>query len=622
MKRRPFADVAWLNLLGTAAVLLIVIEAVRFVLGAGTAIKGNIHDFFIPLNAGYVVMQEGLAHPSLHSPFGVVYFLLSWNSLRLIEALPQWLSPDKIHMVSSLQWMALVTALFFAFRKVQDRAVGFPAWLLAVLLLITVQAKSVEVLNPLPNWYGTYNYHLWALLILQAANHYAWKGGGPKGARLAWLGALEAVLLVIAFNYKVSFFVAGCGFALLPMWYLAGWRERGLYYGSLLATGAGLMALLIVAGLPIAAYLQDLVLVARAKSVESTDVIDQAFAVLAFTVIAGQLDDGGRVVGQGAAAGWRIAALVRRYGFHAVVAGGLALGALGDFFVPWWPYAIVGLWALVCAARRIVPPAQEPADRRIVRLAAAVVVSLLAGFAMVSLTVSADNAYAISSEDRTVAEEIAFAPRDMRFVSYPVSTSFRELAASGLVVLPTAPAQALFDYSYRGDTHKSSPAVEAISGMVSADFVKDVNATAAWLREQGGAQAGSLVIAHVGFANPWPLLTGNRFPAGSLHWMHVGTTVTLRRLAALMPPLAAADVVVVPLVSVNDPEQVNLDCAFYDWNIRNGSPFVAQHLAGYNLIFLRRDGRLPPVLPEPVRQDRAAIVDRCAEVAATATDAP
>ena len=82
MKGLSFSQVRWPTLAALALIAAVLIDATRYVLGQATIIIGNVDDFFIALNAGYVVVQEGLAHPSIHSPFGEVYFLLSANSLN------------------------------------------------------------------------------------------------------------------------------------------------------------------------------------------------------------------------------------------------------------------------------------------------------------------------------------------------------------------------------------------------------------------------------------------------------------------------------------------------------------------------------------------------------------
>ncbi len=617
MKGLSFSQVRLSTLTALVVITIVLINAVRYVLGQGTALKGNVDDFFIALNAGYAVVQEGLAHPSIHSPFGVVYFFLSSNSFRLIEAFPQWLSLDKIHMITSVQWMAVISALFIALRQLQVGPKRFPLWLLAVLLVICVQAKDVAAFNPLPNWYGTYNYLLWALLILQAANHYCWKGAGPKGWAILSLGAVEAAILVLEFNYKISFFVAGCVLSLLPMFYLAGWRARAAYYGALLASAAVMTAVLAGLGVPFARYVGDVLFVARAKSVPETVVLGQICAGLAYTLIVGKVDV------QAAGAPFetarnvvaRASGFARQYAFHGLVAVAIAMGSLGDFFGPFWPYAVVGLWAVVCSSKGAAAETPEPADRWLARNVTTAVIVVLGGFSLLSLQKTADCANSDTPKE-AISEAISFTPRSLSFVNFPVSAGLDDLYASKLFAVPPDLPQRLFEYSYRRESDQILPAVQAIAILAGAGFVTSVNATANWLNAHGSAAKGTLAISHLGFANPWPLLTGNRFTAGSPHWLHVGTTVSPRQIDVYLEALSAADVTVVPLVSVNDPEQRIINCAFYDWNFRNGSRFVPQQLAGYNLIFVRKGGRLPVSEAEPVRIDASTIEQQCGDVLA------
>ena len=621
MKGLSFSQVRWPTLAALALIAAVLIDATRYVLGQATIIIGNVDDFFIALNAGYVVVQEGLAHPSIHSPFGEVYFLLSANSFRLIERFPQWLSLDKIHMFTSMQWMAVISVLFFAFRRLQDGGRKFEPWLLALLLLICVQAKDLGTLKPLPNWYGTYNYHLWALLILQAANHYCWKGRNPKGPVVFWLGVVEAFVLVIAFNYKISFFLAGCGLSLLPLFYLGGWQGRVAFYSSLLASAAIMMAALAGIGVPFLQYFHDVLFAARAKSVHTATAIGQFCVALAYMLIIGKvasrpaeaLLSETRMVSIS-----RVSEAVRRYAFHGVVAAAVAMGALGDFFSPWWPYVVVGLWAVICSSEGPTAETREPADRLLVRNVAAVLVTILAGFALLSLHVIADDANTGPTQNDAIAEAISFAPRPLSFIHFPMNAGIDDLLASKLFAIPSDLPQRLLEFSTRDESDQARPVVQAVGVMATTNYIKDVNETVVWLNEIGSAAKGTLAISHMGFSNPWPLLTGNRFTDGSPHWLHVGTTVSPRQVDAFLGPLSGADVTVVPLISVNDPEQAILNCAFYEWNIRNGGLFVPQHLAGYNLIFVRKGGRLPVSQPAPVQVDEAGIQRRCDNVLAAA----
>ena len=574
MKGLSFSQVRWPTLAALALIAAVLIDATRYVLGQATIIIGNVDDFFIALNAGYVVVQEGLAHPSIHSPFGEVYFLLSANSFRLIERFPQWLSLDKIHMFTSMQWMAVISVLFFAFRRLQDGGRKFEPWLLALLLLICVQAKDLGTLKPLPNWYGTYNYHLWALLILQAANHY-----------------------------------------------LGGWQGRVAFYSSLLASAAIMMAALAGIGVPFLQYFHDVLFAARAKSVHTATAIGQFCVALAYMLIIGKvasrpaeaLLSETRMVSIS-----RVSEAVRRYAFHGVVAAAVAMGALGDFFSPWWPYVVVGLWAVICSSEGPTAETREPADRLLVRNVAAVLVTILAGFALLSLHVIADDANTGPTQNDAIAEAISFAPRPLSFIHFPMNAGIDDLLASKLFAIPSDLPQRLLEFSTRDESDQARPVVQAVGVMATTNYIKDVNETVVWLNEIGSAAKGTLAISHMGFSNPWPLLTGNRFTDGSPHWLHVGTTVSPRQVDAFLGPLSGADVTVVPLISVNDPEQAILNCAFYEWNIRNGGLFVPQHLAGYNLIFVRKGGRLPVSQPAPVQVDEAGIQRRCDNVLAAA----
>ena len=92
--------------------------------------------------------------------------------------------------------------------------------------------------------------------------------------------------------------------------------------------------------------------------------------------------------------------------------------------------------------------------------------------------------------------------------------------------------------------------------------------------------------------------------------MHLGTSLSLDQLGQALEPLAEADVVVVPALTFDSLEEPLLRCGFYLWNQRKGGVFVPQAIAGVNMIFLRRGGRLAPGAPI-VEQDTARIERIC-----------
>lgn len=594
---------------------------------AETLIAGNIHDYFLPLNAAYVTDISGLGQEMLRSPFGPLYFLLSTASFNLIRAVPEWLSLDKIHAISSLQASLVVVALFFLFRNLQDEDRKFPLWLLAFSIMVCFQPRDVGRVNDvLPDWFGTYNNHLWAVLLLQAANHYAWRGRQPGRRTLIPLAVLEAVCLGITFNYKISFFAASACLALLPLSYVGSISQKLLYAAVSAAVFLLAAAVLAAAGFSYAQYFQNLRWAAEGKSLTLLETVLQLSGIAALLFVAFVLQcekwnypdhpPGARGASVILRFRERILQLVALIGFDLVIGGAMFLAAIGEYRLPVWPYVVMA----ACAARWSGPAEASCVGRR---PSAALLVQGFAGgwlVLLMGLGLAGQDALLKSPSPREMRTSLynslsrEIDARPLRFVLRQITyvPSLASLAETGLVDPGRGGQQALFDLSYQLQASEDRTLNPMLSAMLDNGYVDDLNAAARWLRHEAAksGQAGRLVIGSVGFANPYPFLTGNLFPRGSLHWMHLGTSLSLSQLNQALAPLAEADVVIVPALTFDSLREPLLRCGFYLWNERKGGLFVPQATAGVNMIFLRKGGLLAPGAPI-VEQDRASIERIC-----------
>lgn len=597
--------VRWSTVLALVLMVVTAYWSLQYLVQQWTVVRGHSHDFFIPIIAGDAVEQQGIGHPHLHSPFGIIYFFLSSNSYRLLMQFPAWISLDKIHMLSTFQWLGVLLVLFLAFRFLQAPPRRLSLWYLAVLLLICVQPRNFDSSSPLPTWYASYNLHLWCLLMLQAANHYCWRRAGPAVRRAAMLGFLEALVLVLAFNYKVSFFVAASGLSLLPLWYLPDWQARFSYYGSLVASAVVMTAALAGLGADYAFYLADLAHAAQAKQIPPYMFILQASVMALYIAVCGWMEGGASMPAAGQGFLLRV---FRRFAFHGVAGAAMLVAALGDFYAPTWPNVLLALWVAVCDLR-----VEQRTRPLLVAGAAAGWIGLLVlnGANALELIATAD---AVTEVDAAFSDEvIRVGPMELRLRFDTTRPSFHDLYGSGLLAAPADLADNMFRFSYRGMGDVPDSYNGTISETSEQDYPREVNATADWLSRNGAAAKGELVIAHLGFVNPWPLLTGNRMPDNALHWVHPGTTISQAQAPEFFESLRMADVAVIPLLKNSLPRDFAFSCAFYLWNLDRGGLFVPQHLVGSNLITVRKGGRLSADLPSPIHFDESDLRTVCRE---------
>lgn len=610
--RAPRPGLPVLAHIASASILL---GAAAFVIFGQTAIAANPHDFFLPINAAHAMKSGGFGQDTLRSPFGPLYFLLSGNSLALIEAFPEWIQLDKIHTISSLQVSAVTAGMFFAYRALQDDDRKLPAWVLMVALIVCFLPRSLDIIWYLyPDWYGTYNGHLWSILLIQAVNRLAWRGRRPASAKLLPLGLLEGLCLAISLHYKVSFFAASCLLAFLSFCCLDGWRHRLAYCAAVAAViGCSFLAL-GVAGYSYLTYAGDLRWALEAKSLAPREVAIHLVFFAAFVVLSSALRPAGRPGQAGFFPAWAIRdEALREHALHAsfsaIAASAFLIAALGDFNVPLWPYFV----SLACAAHLY--GYLSPSGWRAASLAVKAIVAggilllsvlLMSALVTLAIIITFPHASARPSPHHGGFRSMDADPLRFTYVEAGWDRSRDVLVTAGHFASSPFWERNVIGLSYQNFDSEDDPLMTSLQTLALARYTHDLNVTAQWIRRKKDvlSPASKVAIGQVSFVNPWPFLTGNPFPKGTLHWMHMYTTIGDHQLEAALEPLAEADAVVLPAISVTQNEQAFLNCAFYLWNSRRGGEFVPQALSGLNIVFLRRGGKLPP--QEPALFDAAS----------------
>jgi hypothetical protein len=535
--------------------------------------SGNLHDIFLPLNSALSSVQGLVLHRDFHTPFGWVYSLLNRAAWRVVTQPGTALSINDLIVVASLIWAVVVSVIYGIFLALVPRQVRFPfvrAWLIGLFLFVVAfnfRGLSGFSLQDV-TWYGTYNAHLWALLFLQMIGVFVFVRHPPALGVLLWAVPLQAACVMVSLNYKVSFGLAAAVLAAAPLF--TGWRggrwRVGYVLGGLAALALGGL-LLTPGGYDYSRYLQDLSMALSAKSeARSSLVWDLTLASIAVACVIGVFNGvaQSRVQGSGWASGqgWVMWAQLA-FGACVVVAVNLAIA--GDFSRPhYYLFASLALYVLTTTLR------SDGSSSRSDWVVAGASVVLFLG---VGINLGSDmrvghykSGSALSKRYERVSLSTPWGDLDWAIQRYSV---YQQL--TGLFELNRHPnkVSVLASMAFRAVPTRDMVSMPFLNG----DYVDAI--TSAQHALKGRVDPAKTSVLMLDFANPMPMLLGTPVPRGSIHWIHFGTSLPLfKRDEVLYRMFDAADVVVLPVTSIDGNSQMLLNCKFHKWNESRGYPLV------------------------------------------------
>lgn len=622
------------------AVLLLFLKSVWATLGSDAyLIDGNIHDFFLPWNAAWAQAQGVEIHEDFHSPFGIIYFLLSSFSVHLTNAFPNALSLVDIHYLSSIIFGTFLTVLYFLSRATMPEGKRVPVWIWVIALILCFQARDYDRQGDfIPDWYGVYNSHLWSLILLQVAIVLHWTELRQTRLRTVVLAGFQSICLMVTFHYKASFFASSAIICILPVFYLGSLPKIGTYIGVGVALCSATLGFIALGGYSYAGYFNDLLLAAAAKSDQDSKSFNRLAEVFfGFVILAQALrnhhrpelrNDIGllRQLGSYLLDTFFRKVRFKDLAFDAMLGFGLGLAVFGEYRQSILPVIIV--LAFYVFSGYLGGALRQPQRWSILH---AVILIYIFKFTDTSLEISRELAENSTNENRKYSDtdiwETGRIGKDGIAFRYAIFSTFfdyldplpfeqnsngehylldRAKSVHGsfpLADLQTGDGhwkQDLIDYSLSvfdpelSDTKALRQKAALLGPGIGSTqhYVRNLNATLNWLEETGISARTDLKIGHVGFANPWPFLTKTHFPDNSLHWNHLKTTLPSDNLTLLLEPMATADLVVMPLLSINTSMQWHFNCAFTLWNQEQGELFRPIEVVDTYLILVRENGSL------------------------------
>lgn len=568
--------------------------------------SGNLHDIFLPLNSALAAAQGLVLHRDFHTPFGWMYPVLNREAWRVVTQPGSILSINDLIVVASLIWAVALSVVYGIFLVLVPGRVRPPfgrAWLIGLFLFVVAfNFRGLSGFNLQDvTWYGTYNAHLWALLFLQMLGVFVFVRHPPTRVLLLWAVPLQAVCVVVSLNYKVSFGLASVVLAVAPL--LTGWRgvawRAGYVLGGLAALALGLL-LLTPGGYDYSRYLQDLSIALSAKSEGSSSlVLDLTLASIAVACIIAVFNGfaqsrvQGRewVSGQGSVMWAQLA-----FGACVVVAVNLAIA--GDFSRPhYYLFAALALHVLTTTVR------SEAS-------------SWLSGWMVAGASIVLFLGVGINlGSDMRVAHYKSGAALSKRYERVRLSTPWGELdwaiqrysvyqQLTSLFELNRHPnkVSVLASMAFRAAPTRDMVSIPFLNG----DYVDAITSAQHVLKAQVDPTNTSVLM--LDFANPMPMLLGTPMPRGSVHWIHFGTSLPLfTQDNVLYRMFDSADVVVLPVISIDGNSQMLLNCKFHKWNESRGYPLVPFAADDFQFYYSRRP--MGAVLKELMTPDISARCD-------------
>jgi hypothetical protein len=542
-------------------------------------ITGYLHDLFLPLNAARVI-DEGLRlHEQYHSPFGWVFFYVSSMAMSLREAVAPESSATGVMLSAALVFFVVIFAVFVLLRtSLGSRAM--PVWLMPFLLVLGASPRNQEGLGYTDLlWYGMYNNQLWTLLLLQLSAFFSLllsediRGRIRAGGfRLIPLSVAQALVLYVALNYKISFFVASLALALASL-IVIGWRRALMPF---MLCAAAIMTMLVathLAGYSYQAYVADLMMAVRAREEGSTglgEIVWPALVLLGGCVAFLDPSILKSIKRKGPATSMTDAIVSMALALAAMV-----LGLMGD-------YSKSMVYLFIFVALFLVANHRASHESR---WGAPMVLScgiLAVVFSVNALSVVRVIDYKISDIDkkRYVVSELSARWGGEWHVAFPrpdFGSQIEELAGVfgkqdaawfGLALKPVGRIRQMYG---------------SVDYMVSHQEVLS-------LLEEIGAKPDAMVV-ELEFANSFPVLWGSPTPPGSLHWIHQGTTISNASYIKTFEPYYSADIVLLP--TINDAvKQPQMNCLFLIENGLRGHPFQVRYVDRYWVMLAARNAGL------------------------------
>ena len=587
------------SVLGLLCTILLFAAIIGCFRGDTYIVKGNLHDLWIPQLGAYAIKTGAVLHHEFHTFFGLFYNGLNYVSLILTENFPDIFMPSDMIMLSSSLFAIVIVGLCFLIKINTKRRKCIP-WFV-FLLIISHIFQSRQMLRLLDYkyilWYGSYNYHMWSLLLLQAVHIFACLGRIRRwkmtNRDLLLFSLVQTICAFIAFNYKMSFFgssalMAASIFLLLPN------RAKIIYASTsiILFISFGITVAL-TSGYSYMGYFNDVLHASEAREMiglEKKLEFVIYYCLVFFIIQYRKLLFSGHFLRHLV---HNRPELSKDAFFYMFMGLAIFVGMAGDWQVNGAIYLIfLMLYAVI------------DIDNRLIRNISYTLLSILFFINTISLIYVAQKKTYTEKKYRAIdlmSEKPDFLIDNRVDIDGLYTKFYTDMVPS---------EEAFLNLSYTANNLPFS------TPFFNAEYYYMVKDSIARIREISDNPDD--VFMRTEFINPLPLLLKSKIPPGTYHWIHFGATFSLtKQLHKIHAMFMESDFVYMPVLSIDRIKHF-MNCLFYEWNFENGR-FKFYSINRYGLLFIENStmeayGLTPSGL---VEQRRDGIEKRCKDIRAS-----
>ena len=595
-------------------------------LGSSYIYLGNLFDAFIAYNIGYAIQNNFILHETFHTSFGFVYGFLNSISLKVIDQFKMFEASDLI-MISSVIFSIIVFFCFLGTRLTFNSKVEpVPYWILLVALPPIFQARDLANLDHKDIvWYGTYNHHLWGLLIVQIASLFCLEKFYRKSLKennnltlisLFVFSFMQALFSFIGLNYKINSFMASLlvsfgVFFIMPM------KTRFLYVSLFIGFLGLLCGGSYFFGYNYEGYFLDIYRTIESQAQHSDRNLKKYKELLLVAVLYVFISVCYRIypfsLKDLKVNSLKLRSFFNRFFtkisfkslfFDLCVAGGLFFASYGSSSRPKIFFLIVySIFILMNSKKR---------NLTFFSCSFLILFYIVNIYSLLRITQykfydNGKSDYVLRSLDSN-SGPMTFVLKNKLKLSYILN--FFVIGDED----KKENSQDLKNFKSLSYAYMSKGKMEFF---LNNDYVKMMSGVISAFKGIRVVKEDRVMM--LGFINPLPFLLGTSFPSFTDHWVDIGVTFSFKNIYRLERSFQNSDFIFMPVLDHHGKTQTILNCQFYTWNFNHDELFKIFKIDQYGVYFASKEKMEEYHLYEfPQTDDRETIIRSCSRVAVLA----
>lgn len=589
----------FINNNASAFILIFLVYAfvLCIIFGDLNLISGNLHDLWIPHLSAYALELGLKLHESFHTPFGFIYSLLNFWSLNIISNTPPQLSQSDLIVISSFLFSGILLALC-VLAKVSLNKRNLFFFILVFLLSIVFQLRDVSKPIDIDTilWYGSYNNHLWSILLLQILTSLYFlkdlESEYPKKIKITFFILFNFICLFITLNYKINFFLASGLISTSVFFYLKDLKTKIIYIGSLgILLTSSVLAVEISTSYTYFSYAQDIYhAIISKKKIPLRYPIRFLIFTCIFFVSTFKLKNS-ELAEQKNKLNYAIDELKKIFTnlnqkphfskgyflpkcyFILCICCGLFLGVAGD-----WQRPTIYFWITLAFYFLIFK------KNKILNCLSYTLIIIFTSANIVSLSYIAKSGLKKAEAHLSQTGFKKFVP--IKFIDDEYDFLIKNhIGAFDLIqYFDKQPTNTDFHLKL-SSTYYHNKDKWALP-YLNTEYIQTLNDAVTSIKKHKFENSDMIMMLE--FVNPLPIILKTPIPENSYHWVHLGTTFSLNNINMIIPFIRNLDYLYIPTITVDGGNQTIVNCTFFEWNYKSEA-FELVHSNIYGSLFINKN---------------------------------